>query len=189
MGEKFISTAGVFAGIFNEDGKLLLRRRTLPEEKKSLISDKTVKRDWELPGGIVEQEEMLAAGDERGLVNALKREIKEELGLEIDISIPLTTFPVVLSKEISGKIVNDIALLVVVGPKQWKGKPKGEITWVHFWKLKKLAENPPGEQLLSGWGKRMCRMALIALLSHYSQPLMSDRRAREALAEIYSTSI
>jgi len=187
MVEKFISTVGVFAGILNVDGKLLLRRRTLPEEEKSLISDKTVKRDWELPGGIVEQEEMLAASDEKGLIEALKREIKEELGLEIELFLPLQVFPVVLAKEISGRITSDIAFLIVVQHGQWSGEPTGKIRWVDPWDLKELAENPPGEQLLSGWGKRMCRMALIAL--KHSPVLMFSTKARKLLAEIYSTTI
>ncbi len=185
MKEKFTPTIGVFAGILHEDGELLLRRRSLPEEDKSLISGKTVKKEWELPGGGVEMAEMLAAGNEQGLINALKREVKEELELEIDISLPFETFPVVLSKEISGKIVNDIALLVIVEPEQWNGKPKGDIKWVTPMILEILVEKAPGERLLSGRGKRMHRMALIAFIN--GPHARWRKQAKEALQEIYSS--
>lgn len=184
MGEKFIPIIGVFAGILNEDGELLLRRRTLPEEQRSEISGKTVKRDWELPGGAVEESEMLCAGNEEGLSWALKREVKEELGLEIKLSLPLQTFPVVLSKEIAGKIVNDIALLIVVKPDQWEGEPKGEIEWVSALGLNHIARyGLYGGKLVSGWGKRMHRMALIALF-HSSNPKYQSK-AQATLATIY----
>jgi 8-oxo-dGTP pyrophosphatase MutT (NUDIX family) len=184
--EKFVPTIGVFAGILNKEGELLLRRRTLPEEKKSEIAGKTVERDWELPGGIVEQEEMLFAVNEQGLIVALKREVKEELGLKIKLSLPLETFPVVLAKEISGRIVNDIALLIIVKPEQWEGEPKGEIEWVSALRLNHIAKyGLYGGKLVSGWGKRMHRMALIALTRSPNED--SRRRAKETLKEIYST--
>jgi len=183
--EKFVPTVGVFAGILNQDGGLLLRRRTLPEEEKSLISGKTIKRDWELPGGIAEQEEMLVASNERGLISALKREVREELGLEIDVSLPLQTFPVVLAKELApGKVANDIAMLIIVQPERWKGVPGGETMWVTPPVLEALAKKPAGEQLLSGWGKRMHRMSLIAL--SYSPNEDFRRQAQETLEKIYS---
>lgn len=185
MKEKFVPTIGVFAGILSREGGLLLRRRTLPEEKKSLISGGTVEREWELPGGIVEQGEMLLAGNEQGLIEALKREIREELGLTIEVSVPLQTFPVVLSKEISGKINNDIALLIIIHPNQWKGVPTGETMWVAPRALNALAKNPAGNRLLSGWGKRMHRMCLIAL--SYSPNKEFRLEAQETLRKVYQT--
>lgn len=185
--ERFIPTIGVFAGILNKhDGGLLLRRRTLPEENKSLISGKSVKRDWELPGGIVEQKEMFDAGNEQGLIEALQREVKEELGLEIDLRLPLQTFPVVLAKELSpGKVANDIALLIIVQPKEWEGVPQGETMWVAPRALNALAAKKPlGGRLISGWGKRMHRMALIALA--HSSTIDYRQEAMRTLKEIYS---
>lgn len=183
MVEKFKAVIGAFAGILHEDGKVLVKRRTLPGEEKSLIVPEKVYGDWELPGGIVEQEEMLAAGNERGLIEAAKRETKEELGLEINPSLASPIIPVVLAKEFPGeRIVNDIAFVVPIQPDQWTGKPKGEVAWVDPSGLQDLAKRPKGEQLLSGWGKRMCRMALHALC--YSQKLIISNRAKNMLAVI-----
>ena len=185
MREKFITAIGVFAAILNYEGGLLIRRRTLPEEEKSLISGKIIKGDWELPGGIVEEEEMLVAGNEKGLIKALKREVKEELGLEIDISLPLQMFPVVLVKDpFPGKVTNDIAMLIIIQPNWWKGIPKGKTMWVVPKVLEELTKKPAGEQLVSGWGKRMHRMSLIAL-SH-SPDEDFRREAKETLEKIYS---
>ncbi len=166
----------------NKDGKLLVRRRILPEEKVSLIISKTVKGDYELPGGIAEQAEMLVAGNETGLIKVAERETKEELGLEIKPSLASPMIPVVLAKEFPNKTVNDIAFVIPVQPEQWTGKLEGEVMWVDPDELRELAEKPKGEQLLSGWGKRMCRMALHVLC--HSPNLAYSRRAKEMLAEI-----
>lgn len=62
---------GVGAGalIFNEQGKLLLSKRG-PLAKNE-------RGKWEIPGGAIEYGETLADG--------LKREVKEELGIEVEI--------------------------------------------------------------------------------------------------------
>lgn len=186
MVEKFVSTVGVFAGILNHEGKVLLRRRVLPEEEKSLISGKTIKGDWELPGGIVEQKEMIAAGNEKGLVEVLKREVKEGLDLEINIPLPLEVFPVVLAKEtLPGRFTNDVAMLIVVRPDQWKGVPKGEIMWADPKALEELTKKPTGEQLVSGWGKRMHRMVLIAISKGAGYYEVIE--TKKTLEKIYST--
>lgn len=161
MLEKF--TLGVFAGILNNDGKVLLRRRILPEETNSLTGKK-VFGDYELPGGKAEQAEMLSIGNERGLLVALSRETKEEIDINIYPKIETAMYPAVFCKKLSEeKIVMDIALVFVLLASEWNGKPKGEIAWVNPSQLKKLAEEPKGKQLLSGWGKRMCRMTLFTL--------------------------
>lgn len=186
MEKKFTPTIGVFAGILNRQGWLLVRKRSLPEEKESLISGKTVESKWELPGGEVEMTEMLAAGNEQGLINALKREIEEETGLEITLSLPTPMFPVVIAKEISPeRIARDIALLIIVQLDQWKGEPEGEIGWVYSQAVNTLAKGSPEGQLVSGFGKRMHRMALIAL-SH--SPNGNCRlKAQNTLKKIYSS--
>lgn len=60
---------GVGAAILNEDGKLLIARRSL--------AAKNERGKWEIPGGAVEFGETFA--------QALKREVKEELDVEIDL--------------------------------------------------------------------------------------------------------
>lgn len=167
--KRFIPTIGVFAGILNQHGRLLLRKRTLSEEKKSQISDKVKGGEWELPGGTVEDEEMILAGNENGLVQALKREIREEIGFEISISLPLRTFPVVIAKELTpGKITRDVALLVIVESNEIIRKvseaPFGECLWSNTSMVNELAKGNDVGKLVSGWGKRMHRMSLIALL-------------------------
>lgn len=175
--EKF--TLGVFAGILNDDGEVLLRRRILPEETNSLTG-KNVFGDYELLGGKVEQAEMLSIGNERGLLLALSREAKEEAGINIYPKIETAMYPAVFCKKLSEKkIVMDIAIVFVLLASEWNGKPKGEIAWVNPCQLKELAEKPKGKQLLSGWGKRMCRMALFTLC-HGSY----DKEAKRMLSTI-----
>lgn len=140
-------TIGLFAGIFNEEGKLLVKRRP---QGISLAGE------WDLPGGAVEEEANAKALDERVIGRELAREVKEEVGIEISISPMLPMFPAVL------KGGTDWAFVIVVGRTD-KKPSRGEIKWVSPDELKELAERPPGNRLVSGWGKRMCRLALMAL--------------------------
>lgn len=55
-------------------------------EGKVLIVFDAVKKVWELPGGRVE------AGEEANLRSALKREIREELGVEINVGQVIDAF-------------------------------------------------------------------------------------------------
>ena len=66
-----------------------------------------------------------------------------------------------------------------------EGMPKGETMWVGPLVLEELTKKPAGEQLLSGRGKRMHRMALIALT--YSPNEDFRQQAQETLEKIYST--
>ncbi len=180
MKKKFEATVGVFAGILNENGELLVRRRVLEGEEKSLIISEKVYGDYELPGGIAEQKEMLAIGNEKGLIAVAKRETKEELGLEINPPLTSLMIPIIFTKEFADKkIVNDIAFVIPIQPDQWTGEPEGEVVWVAPDELRELAEKPKGEQLLSGWGKRMCRMSLHALC--YSPNSVIRKKATDML--------
>lgn len=60
---------GVKAFILNNDGKYLLLRRTHPYEGKR-------EQEWEIPGGRIDPGEPT--------IDALRREIQEETGLELD---------------------------------------------------------------------------------------------------------
>lgn len=189
MGDLFTPEIGIFAAILDHEGKILLRKRVLSEEKKSSVSGKNVKNEWELPGGGVEDLEMLNAGDERGLLESLQREVGEEMNMCIvDIALPLQTFPVVIAKEISpGKIARDIALLVIVKPNNWgvyQGGIRGETAWVDVKQLNKLAKGSAKGKLVSGFGKRMHRMALMALLHSANRDCRLEAKA--TLKRIYS---
>ena len=165
-----------------EDGRLLLRKRT-PREAKSIIPGKTVKGDWELLGGAVKKEKAFEIGNERVYIETLKREIEEEVGgIETEIPLMSAMYPTVFTKKYPDKEIKDSAFVIIIKNWKWIGKPKGEIMWVNPNELKRLAEKPKGQQLLSGWGKRMCRMALKSL-SH-SSVLEYQIQAKKMLTEI-----
>ncbi len=63
----------VAAVIFDDEGRVLLARRPKGKHMGGL---------WEFPGGKV--------GDEESPAGALEREIREELGVEIEVGEPLT---------------------------------------------------------------------------------------------------
>jgi 8-oxo-dGTP pyrophosphatase MutT (NUDIX family) len=151
---KIKATIGIFAGIMNEENKLLLRRRTAI----SSIIGKSFKGCQELPGGGVK-----LSGDMAYcyLVDELEREVEEEVGIEIDLDPMPAMYPVFFGKTL------DLALIV---PVRVSAKPTKEGTkWVTLDELnneakgykpanKKTAED--GQGIVSGWGKRMHCMAL-----------------------------
>jgi 8-oxo-dGTP pyrophosphatase MutT (NUDIX family) len=172
-------TLSVFAGIFNEEGKLLLRRR----RKESNEIPCPYEGDWELPGGTIEEKTVWKIKNERIFGKELAREVMEETGLSIKISVmPILHSAVYVDRE-KGKV--DCAFLIPIGIVREK-PTKGENIYVTPKELKKLAEKPVGEQLVSGWGKRMCRMALMAF--QYSPNPMYRREAKKLLTEIYQAS-
>ena len=74
---------GVGAAIFNKDGQLLIARRG-PKARNE-------QGKWEIPGGSVEFGETLK--------QALKREVKEELGIEIELVELLGIFDHIIHEE------------------------------------------------------------------------------------------
>lgn len=163
---------GIFAGIFNEEGKLLLRRRN---QRNSNNPGESFEGDWELPGGGVEETNNEQALDERMIGAELAREVEEEIGISVSVSFMPMMFPTV------SKGGGDWAFVIPLGTCD-KRPSTGEIKYVSPQELKALAGRPKGEQLLSGWGKRMSRMALIALC--YSPNLRYGNQAQRMLAEI-----
>ena len=148
-------TIGLFAGIFEENGKLLLRRR----EREQPHIPCEHEGDWELPGGTVEGS-IWRAKNERIIGEELAREVKEETGLSIETLRMPAMYPAVYVNRESKKI--DFAFVIMIGI--IKEKPTiGKTIYVSPTELKDLSERPKGEQLVSGWGNRMCRMALMAL--------------------------
>jgi len=172
-------TVGVFAGIFNEEGKLLLRRR----RKESTEIPCPYEGDWELPGGTIDEENVWKIKDERIFGKELAREVMEETGLSIETSVMPILHPAVYVDKERGKM--DCAFLIPIGI--IREKPiRGENIYVTPKQLKELAEKPLGDQLVSGWGKRMCRMALMAF--QYSPNPKYKREAKKLLTAIYQVS-
>lgn len=171
------TSIGVFAGLLTSAGKIRLQRRV---EKGSIIPSKTFKGDWELPGGKVKERDLKKALTLDVLQKELIREVKEELGIVImhhpNPPLYLTIY------ENHEKGICDWAFMISIPtpPIYWdeKAKMKRETIDVNPVELRELADRPKGEQLLSGWGKRMCRMSLAALLrspvDEYNQQARRD---------------
>ena len=165
-------TIGVFAGIFNREGKLLLRRRT--------VDDKTYIGEWELPGGGIPAATAPNALDERMILQALGRRVKDEVGISVPPMLPMVAmYPAVL------KGGGDIGFAILIGVVDEKPS-KGEAIYVSLQELRELAEGPEGKRLVSGWGKRMCRLCLRLLASRDSPNPEYRRQAAEMLKEIQS---
>ena len=132
-------TIGVFAGIFNHKGEILVKRR---------------EQDESLPGGAVEAEICEKASSEIIIRHELAREIFEETGLEISnkIQIMPAMYPVVLPSK-------DWAFGIIIGVVD-DDPSIGEYEFISPQKLEELAVRPIGNRLVSGSGKRMHRLTL-----------------------------
>lgn len=150
-------TIGVFAGIFDKNGKLLLRKRD--EENPSIDSD-PYRGDWELPGGTVEEDNVWEASSERILGQELAREVEEETGLSIEVPSMPVMYPAVYINKDKRRV--DLAFVIPVGVVEER-PVIGQSIYVSPEELRDLAARSQGEQIVSGWGARMCRMALMAL--------------------------
>ena len=94
-------TLGIFGGIFDEQGKLLIKQR---EGYESLSGE------WDLPGGGVELFAAEATLDERVLIEELNRELIEELGMNMHLSQRMP--PMYPAMPMGGK---DLALTTIIG--------------------------------------------------------------------------
>ena len=165
----------VFAGIYDENGKLLMRRR----KKEDPNTPCPYEGDWELPGGTIEEKNIWRAKDEKIIGKELVREVREETGLQIKVTSMPTMHPAIYINQEKGII--DLAFMIPIGIV--KEKPTvGENIYLTPRELKELAERPEGRRLVSGWGKRMCRMALMALC--YSSNPQYKAEAKRMLLEI-----
>ncbi len=166
---------GLFAGIFNEGGKLLLRRRN-KESPEIFCSHEG---DWELPGGTMEESNILNAKDERIIGEELAREIEEETGISASLPIMPKMFPFMKINPEN----KDIDMAFLVPYVETIGKPtKGKNIYVSPNEIQKLALNSKGNRLVSGFGNRMHRMALKALT--YSENVEYKSEARKILSKI-----
>ena len=161
----------MFAGIYNKEGKVLIKRRP---EGISLPGD------WDLPGGAVEEENTIKALDERIVGEELAREVKEEIGIDISVDYMPAMYPAVLRE---GK---DWAFVIPIGiyDSPGKGEESQEIRYVSPKEVKELAENLQGNRIVSGWGKRMCRLILMALI--HSPNEIYREEAKKYLQEIHA---
>ena len=168
-------TIGLFAGIFDEDGKVLLRRR----RRENPNFPCSYEGDWELPGGTIEEENIWEEKHESVIGRELAREVREETGLSIKVPFMPAMYPAVyIDRE--GKTI-DAAFVLPVGIVRER-PAKGENIYVAPMELKELARLPEGKRVVSGWGKRMCRMALVALC--HSPNSQYQEEAKRMLLEI-----
>lgn len=189
--EKAKVAVGVYAGILNNGGKLLLRRRT---EIESIIPGKSFKGNWELPGGgIMETKEESIPYNYA--VKELKREVEEEVGVGISIGKMPPFYPVMFR----GPAGYDLAVVTPVQQEQISNliagqvipAIKGDSTFVSTEELNELAREfvsadkkngIDGKGLVSGYGKRMHCMALRVLSE--SRNADYSRQAVRTLVEI-----
>ena len=158
-------TIGVFAGIFNPDGKLLVKK----------IQYGKFAGEWDLPGGGIDAEKASQAPDERIFWEELARHLKEEIG----ISVPITSKSQILTPAVL-KGGGDWAFPIVVGtvPKPSKGITR----FVDPREATELARGPEGNRILSGEGKRMHRL-ILRLLCHSPNQKYSEE-AKKLLEKI-----
>lgn len=134
---------GVFAGIFDDDGKLYVKQRG---------TDESLPGEWDLPGGGVEQEDC-QVGNERALGEALLREIEEETGMKFPALPQMPSmYPALLGDK-------DLALAIIIGKTNQK-PTRGNGRFLSLVELEALANAPEGNRLVSGYGKRMHRLCL-----------------------------
>ncbi len=112
--------------------------------------------DWDLPGGAVEEEDCIKSLDERLVKEVLAREVFEEVGIEVSVDFMPPMYPAIL------KGGGDWAFIIPVGiyENPGKGEESQEILYALPEDIKRLAENPQGNRIVSGWGKRMSRLIL-----------------------------
>lgn len=164
-------TIGVFGGIFNVEGKILVKRRG---------PDESLPGDWDLPGGAVEIDAMEAALDERVIGEELLREIEEETGMILSSVQPMPAMYPAVSK--GGK---DMALAIILGVTN-QVPTKGEWRFVSPSELERLANGQVGNRLVSGHSKRMHRLCLRMLASRDSPNFAYRGLAAKLLATIQS---
>ncbi len=148
-------TIGVFAGIFNKEGKILLKQ----------ITSGKFKGEWDLPGGGVDAERASQAPDERIFWEELIRHVKDEVGISISLSPnSRILMPAVL------KGGGDWAFPVMIGF-LFENPTKGVCKYFSLEEVQELARGAEGNRLLNGEGKRMHRLVLS--LFHLSSVLLT----------------
>lgn len=158
MSSNLRPTIGLYAGIFNIKGQILLVKINCGE----YISQ------WNLPGGTVELKNIKKPIDERFLLYELFREIKEETGLEIfrTLNNSKILWPTLL------KDGTDLAIPILIGTIK-ATPPIGETQYASIEDIQTLAKGTGKTRLLGGYGGRTHRM-ILRILSH-----SSNRKCRQ----------
>lgn len=117
---------GVAAVVLKDERVLLVKRGNRPS-----------KGEWSLPGGLVELGETH--------VQALQREVQEELSIEIEILGPVGVFDRILrdrdnSVQYHYVIVDYCAQIISGSPRA--GSDAAMIKWVHLKNLEKFSQDP-----------------------------------------------
>jgi len=173
-------TISVYAAMFfpyrkgsENSGKLILHKRP---------DNVPFAGEWELLGGGISAESNAHADDERIIGKELNRIISEKtsFGWEIEIEHMPPMHPAVI------KGGSDWAFVVPVRTNQVGYAVFGmnDITLVSPSELLDLARGPEGNRLLSGYGKRMHRLSLMALT--YSPESDYRKEARKMLKKIHA---
>ncbi|MDO8559369.1 MAG: hypothetical protein Q7R84_03485 [bacterium] len=161
--EKVTVTRGIYAGVLDSDtGKLLLMRRTKTD---SIIPGVSFKGNRELPGGAI-----MASNDNIVPYNYYLQDLVRLLKEKTGIVIVVRGLPVMYSVFLKGPAGYDEASVI---PLVSYDKPTiGDTIYVSPYELRTLTEEfepadektgKSGKGLLSGYGKRMHCMALLAL--------------------------
>lgn len=148
---KAVATIELFAGIFDEEGRLLVRKRQ-PEEK-------TFAGEWELPGRALNYDEALEATDERAIRNSLIKAVLEKTGIEIDWA-DIDAMPAMYPAIQAGR--SAIAFLIVIG-EYWELPSKGEWRYVNTNEFLVLCNASEGDRITGGLAGPMCRLGLKAM--------------------------
>lgn len=164
------ASIGLFGWIFNQEGKLLVKRRT---------SEESFPGDWDLPGGGVEEKASKEAKDERIVINELLREVEEETGL---VFPRFTVMPAMFPAVIAGG--SDWAFGIEIG-RTGALPTKGSWRFISVKDLEDLTKGPVGDRLLSGPGKRMHRLCLAGFSQGPNLEYLEE--AREKLHKIWNS--
>ncbi len=174
-------TVGAFFGLITKEGKLRLQRRI--EKGSRVLPGISFQGDFELTGGGVKEKDLSKVLTFSSLFMEAVRETIEELG--IIVLPPQQPFPLYRAVFVNtARDTEDWAFMIPVLSEYWNetAKMKRETIDVNPDELRELANRPKGEQLLSGWGKRMCRMSLGAFYSSFN--LVYRTRAEQMLGEV-----
>ena len=168
---------GVLAGMYNDNGKILVKRR-YPNE--------TLPGDWDLPGGAVKAEAAEIAINERLIRIELIREVEEETGIRIFVDSMPAMYPAIIKGGFDWAFIIPITkrASTQVSNLDIRERATGNLMVVSPKELLELANGPEGNRLVSGVGKRMHRLALMALC-HSPNPNYREE-AEEMLQKIHN---
>ncbi len=125
----------VKAIILNKEGKILLLKRTPLYERKKVISEFKLfkfldKKDiWDLPGGGIDKDETE--------MRALKREVKEELNVDIRILSKQEEWSFITLKGKERKVINYVCEIISDIKKMKLSEEHKEYKWVDVKDIRK----------------------------------------------------